>query len=169
MCVRLNERMFFCVSLCVFMCVCVHVANCVCVRVCMFVHVCVWVCLSCGIPSVCVKSGLSGCVHVRMCACAHKCARPRECEGGAVCVCDVAHVDMGKRAHVCAPLHVPVCAVECGMVCARGDTRNICRTRSFSPLVSLGTSAPWKNDLFRLPSSPDFLSLGSFRLDLRIY
>ena len=41
--------------------------------------------------------------------------------------------------------------------------------RSFSPLASLGTSAPWKNGLFRLPSSPDFLSLGSFRLDLRIY
>jgi hypothetical protein len=46
-----------------------------------------------------------------MCACAHKCVRPRACERGAVCVCDVAHVDMGKRAHVCAPLHVPVCAV----------------------------------------------------------
>ena len=46
---------------------------------------------------------------------------------------------------------------------------NIRRTRSFSPLAFLGTSAPWKNGLFRLPSSPDFLSLGSFRLDLRIY
>ena len=32
---------------------------------------------------------------------------------------------MGKRAHVCAPLHVPVCAVVCGMVCARGDTRRM--------------------------------------------
>ena len=60
-----------------------------------------------------------------MCACAHKCVRPRACERGIVCVCDVAHVDMGKRAHVCAPLHVPVCAVVCGMVCARGDTRQM--------------------------------------------
>ena len=42
-----------------------------------------------------------------------------------MCVCDVAHVDIGKRAHVCAPLHVPVCDVVCGMLCARGDTRRM--------------------------------------------
>ena len=59
---------------------------------------------------------VSVCVHVRTSV---------SCERDAVCVCDVAHVDMGKRAHVCAPLHVPVCAVVCGMVCARGDTRRM--------------------------------------------
>ena len=53
----------------VFMCVCVYVGNCVYVRVCMCVHVCVWVCLSCDIPSVCVKRS------VWLCACA--CARVR--------------------------------------------------------------------------------------------
>jgi hypothetical protein len=57
-----------------------------------------------------------------MCACALKCVRLRACERGAVCVCDVADVNIGKRAHVCAPLHVPVCAVVCGMVCARRHT-----------------------------------------------
>ncbi len=41
MCVRLNERMFTCVCLCVFMCVCVYVGNCVCVRVSMCVSGCV--------------------------------------------------------------------------------------------------------------------------------
>ena len=30
----------------------------------------------------------------------------------------LAHVDMGKRAHVCTPLHVSVCAVGC--VCGGG-------------------------------------------------
>jgi hypothetical protein len=112
-CVCARACSFAC--LCVFICVCVYVGNCGCVRVCMCVHVCacvcVWVCLSCDVPSVCVC----------MCACA-QCVRPRACERGAVCVCDVAHVDIGKRAHVCAPLHVPVCAVVCGMVYARGHT-----------------------------------------------
>ncbi len=50
------------------------------------------------------------CLAVCMCMCA--------CERGAVCVCDVADVDISKRAHVCAPLHVPVCAVVCAIVCA---------------------------------------------------
>ena len=89
----------------------------------MCAYVCACVCLSCDIPSVCVKRSVwlcaCACAHV----CVHKCVRPRACERGAVCVCDVAHVDIGKRAHVCAPLHVPVCAVVCGMVCVRGDTR----------------------------------------------
>ena len=53
---------------------------------------------------------------------AHKCVRPRACERGAACVCDVAHVDIGKCAHVCAPLHVRVCAVVCAIVCARRNT-----------------------------------------------
>jgi hypothetical protein len=30
--------------------------------------------------------------------------------------------NIDKRAHVCAPLHVPVCAVVCAMVCARKHT-----------------------------------------------
>jgi hypothetical protein len=64
-------------------------------------------------------------VHVRVCACAHKCVRPRACARGAVCVCDVAHVDIGKRAHACAPLHVRVCSVVCAS--ARGDTRKASR------------------------------------------
>jgi hypothetical protein len=40
---------------------------------------------------------------------------------GAVCVCDVADVDVGKREHVCAPLHVPVCAAMYTW-CAREET-----------------------------------------------
>ncbi len=65
--------------------------------------------------SVCDAVCLAVCMC--MCACEHKCVRPRACERGAVCVCDVAGVDIGKRAHLCAPLHVPVCAVVCAMVC----------------------------------------------------
>jgi hypothetical protein len=38
-----------------------------------------------------------------------------------VYVCDVAHVDMGKRAHVCVQLHAPVYAAVCGMVCEQGQ------------------------------------------------
>ena len=52
MCVRLNERMFFCVS------VCFHVCTCECRQLC--------VC-SCGIPSVCVMPSDWLCA----CACAH--------------------------------------------------------------------------------------------------
>jgi len=36
-------------------------------------------------------------IRMCTCACAHKCVRPRACERGAVCECDVAHVDIGKR------------------------------------------------------------------------
>ena len=104
------------VCLRVYMCVCVNVGSCVCVRVCMCVHVCVWVCLSCDIPSVCVKRSVWLCA----CACAHV-RTSVSCERGAVCVCDVAHVDMGKRAHVCVQLHAPVYAAVCGMVCEQGQ------------------------------------------------
>jgi hypothetical protein len=89
--------------------------------------VCAYVCCTCvhvDIPSLCVKRSVWLCA----CACAHGRTsvsdreRVREVR---VCVCDVAHVDIGKRVHVCAPLHVPVCAVVCKMVCARGDTRRM--------------------------------------------
>ena len=123
MCVRLNERMFFCVSVCFHVCTCV--CRQLCVRTC--VHVCACVCLGVSFLwyPVCVCEAVCLAVCIYMCACAHKCVRPRACERGAVCVCDVAHVDIGKRVHVCAPLHEPVCAVGCGMVCARGDTRRM--------------------------------------------
>ena len=119
--VRLNERMFFCVP------VCFHVCMCACRQLCerTCVHVCACVCLGVSFLwyPVCVSEAV--CLAACMSACAHKCVRPRACERGAVCVCDVARADMGKRAHVCAPLHVPVSAVVCGMVCARGDTRRM--------------------------------------------
>jgi hypothetical protein len=79
-------------------------------------HVCA--CVSCvsflWYPvSVCDVVCLAVCMC--MCVCAHKCVRPRACERGAVCVCDVVDVDIGKRAHLCAPLHVPMCAVVCAV------------------------------------------------------
>ena len=92
-----------------------------CAYVCAYVCACVCLGVSFLWYSVCVCEAVCLAVCMCMCACAHKCARPRACERGAVCVCDVAHVDIGKRAHVCAPLHVPVCAVECGMVCEQGQ------------------------------------------------
>ncbi len=80
------------------------------------------------------------CVTVCMCmcaaACAHKCVRPRACEKGAVCVCDVAHVDIAQRTHVCTPLHVPVCAVVCWM-CAREETHGGCK-QGHPPVASGG-------------------------------
>ena len=103
-------------------CLCV----CSCMYVCMEATVCVHVCVFSRVSflwypvSVCDAVCLAVCMC--MCACAHKCARPRACERGAVCVCDVADVDITKGAHVCVPLHVPVCAVVCAIVCARGDT-----------------------------------------------
>jgi len=56
-----------------------------------------------------------------VCACAHNCVRPRACERDAVRVCDITDVDIGKRANICAPLHVPMCAGVCAMVCTRGE------------------------------------------------
>ena len=72
--------------------------------------VCVCVCLSLDIPYVCVMPSVWQCA----CACARvrtKCVRPRACVRGAMCVCDVAHVDIGKRAHVCAYGPAAVAAV----------------------------------------------------------
>ena len=57
------ERMIFCVS------VCVHVCMCVCRQLCVFMCVRFHVCLSCGIPYLCVM------LSVWLCACA--CARVR--------------------------------------------------------------------------------------------
>ena len=52
-----------------------------------------------------------------------------------MCVGDVAHVDIGKRTHV------PVCAIGCKMVCARGDTRRMqarpAASRTASPVYEL--------------------------------
>ena len=53
-----------------------------------------------------------------------------------MCVCHVAHVDIGKRAHVCAPLHVPVCTVVCGVVCAE-ETHGGCK-QGKTPVASDG-------------------------------
>jgi hypothetical protein len=105
--------------------------GCVCVFVSVFVRMvslfmCVW--------SMCVRVRLCVCLCVCMCYCKCVCARmlfcvsvcvyvrPTAWERGAVCVCDVADVDIGKRANVCEPLHVPVYAVVCTMVCALADT-----------------------------------------------
>ena len=124
-CLCAHVLLCVCVCSCVCMCVCRQLCVRTCVRTC--VHVCACVCLGVSFLwyPVCLCDAVCLAVCMCMCACAHKCVRPRACARGAVCVCDVAHVDIGKRAHVCAPLHVPVCAVECGMVCARGDTRRM--------------------------------------------
>ena len=63
-------------------------------------HVCACVCLGVFFLCypVCVCEAVCLAVCMCMCACVHKCVRLRACERGAVCVCDVAHVDMGKRA-----------------------------------------------------------------------
>ena len=53
-----------------------------------------------------------------------------------MCVCHVAYVDIGKRAHVCAPLHVPVCTVVCGVVCAE-ETHGGCK-QGKTPVASDG-------------------------------
>jgi hypothetical protein len=76
---------------------------------------CVCLCVSFMWYPVRVCDAVCLAVCMCMCACALKCVRPRACERGAVCVCDVAHVDMGKRAHVCAPLHVPLYDDCCSM------------------------------------------------------
>ena len=68
----------------------------------MCVHVCAFSCVSFLWYHVSVCDAVCLAVCMCMCACAHKCARPRACERGAVCVCDVADVDISKRAHVCA-------------------------------------------------------------------
>ena len=124
------------VCLCVLMCVRVHVGNCLCAYVCACLCMCVSGCVFPVVSRLCVCDAVCLAVCMCMCACAHKCARPRVCERGAVCVCDVAHVDMGKRVHVCAPLHVPVCAVVCGMVCARRHTAHASRASRQSHLTA---------------------------------
>ena len=64
-----------------------------------------------------------------------------------MCVCDIAHVDIGKRAHVCAPLHVPVCAVVCGMVlCAREETHRGTTPTIFKIVVVI--SSLWLIDVY---------------------
>jgi len=110
MCVRLNERMFFCVSVCLHVCMCV--CRQLCVRTC--VHVCACVCPGVSFLWYPVSVCDAVCLAVCMCMCA---CRPRACERGAVCVCDVADVDISKRSHACAPLHVRVCAVVCAIAC----------------------------------------------------
>jgi hypothetical protein len=55
-----------------------------------------------------------------------------------MCVCDVAHVDIGKRANGCEALHVPVCVVVCAMVCARGERHMGGCKQGQPPVVSDG-------------------------------
>ena len=55
---------------------------------CSFVCVCVFMC-------VCVYVGNRVCMC--MCACVHKCVRPRAYKRDAVCVCDIARVECGRR------------------------------------------------------------------------
>ena len=76
----------------------------------MCVNVCVFSCVSFLWYLVCVLPS------VWLCACAYARVRPRACERGAVCVCDVAHVDIGKRANAC--WFVCVCVCVCVYVCA---------------------------------------------------
>jgi hypothetical protein len=44
--------------------------------------------------------------------------------------------NIDKRAHVCAPLHVPVCAVVCAMVCARKHTADASKASRKSHLTA---------------------------------
>ncbi len=64
-CVRAHVLLCVCVFSCVYVCSYRQLSVSACLRTC--VHVCVWVCLSCDVPSVCVKRSVWLCA----CACAH--------------------------------------------------------------------------------------------------
>ena len=85
-------HMFLCVSVCVHVCMCL--CSQLCVRTC--VHVCACVCLGVSFLwyPVCVCDAVCLAVCMCMCACAHNSVRPRAYERGAVCVCDVADLDL---------------------------------------------------------------------------